>query len=123
MRATYTINRTGSLHRTFRGPHKCGSPGVNEYHYNVEMEVSGFLSRADNEFVIDNNAIDDTIQHLFTDDKGRSCERMATDICEAVHKRMIAECPTWRVDRIKTSMTGTHGVAWLSCEWKRGGES
>lgn len=112
----FTMDHSGTIRHTFRGPHKCGSPRLNTYGYRVEITVSGPL-RGPRFFVVDWQDVDTAIVHLFDGEPGMSCELMANRICGSMRKLM--KTTGYRVERIKVDMTGTKGVAWLSCEWRR----
>lgn len=115
---TYTIVRNGTISQAPRGPHKCGFSRTSKYPYRVEMTVSGRL-RAPDFFIIRNEDLHTVVLTTFKAKRlSESCERMCDDICHAILAMMNRQTQ-WTVERLHVALTGTDGLALLSCDWQR----
>ena len=113
----YNITRNGVIKQPYHGGHKCGNPDVLEYPYRVEITVSGTLQGPDY-FIVANEAIAECVDQLFANAPTRSCKKMCDDICSTVLD-LMKKHPQWVTERVYVELTGTNGLAELSCEWLR----
>jgi hypothetical protein len=118
MEKTYTIVRNGVIKRTKHGDHYCGFSRTRNYPYRVELTVRGEL-RPPDYFILANEMVDEVVQKRLRDAPPTSCEKMCDDICDAVLDHMATEhAGQWQVLRCHTQLTGTNGLALLSCDVK-----
>lgn len=113
----FTIVRNGTIRRKERGTHWCGWARTARYPYRGVLTVEGELQGPDF-FVVANEEIDEWIQAFFADRETESCEKMCDDILNVTLGGM-KKYPQWSMVHIRTEITGTQGVALLSCEWHR----
>lgn len=115
---TYTIVRNGTikLSASQLSSHRCGFSRTRRYPYRVTISVSGEL-QSPQRFIVANELIDERVQATFKTKRSESCEAMADDICVAMHA-LMQEYPQWRVRHIHVELTGTNGLALLSCDWR-----
>lgn len=115
-RKCYTIVRNGTIQPDHIGEHHCGFAATNHYPYRVEMKVSGQL-QGPQYFIVANEEIDEVVQAAFAGQPSVSCEKMADVITDAVLGHMT-NYPQWTVQKVHVSLTGTNGLADLSCDWE-----
>lgn len=115
----FTIVRNGTIKRGRRGAHYCGWAKKSVYPYRVTLTVRGEL-RGPDYFVVANEELDAWVQaHFAAKRETESCEKMCDDIIDVVLAGMKAY-EHWDVEKLHVELTGTAGLALLSCDWEKG---
>jgi len=114
---TYTIVRNGTIHKPqASNGHYCGFEATSDYPYRVTLTVEGSLQPPDY-FILANEEMDEVVQKTFEHAPATSCEHMADMMTDAMCAHMQTTYPQWTVTSCKAELTGTNGLALLSCQW------